>query len=82
MPTNAPRRSIDRSWLWAGLLAALAVVSVAVRSQVGPGFHLGDIAALALMASSTFIILISQHHAQQAAQDEDGLTRRATSAAP
>ena len=41
-----------------------------MRSQVGLGYHLGDVAALALMASSTFVILISQRHAQQAAEDE------------
>jgi hypothetical protein len=73
MPTEIARNSTGNRWLWAGLLAALAVVALATRSQLGAGYHLGDIAALALMGSATFVILISQHHARQAAQDEDGL---------
>ena len=70
MQANISRRTTGSRWLWAGLLAALAAVAIVMRSQVGPGYHLGDIAALALMASATFVIVISQHHARQAAQDE------------
>ncbi|WP_165982332.1 LPXTG cell wall anchor domain-containing protein [Dankookia rubra] len=49
-----------RLWLWAGLLAVLAGLAVVARMQVGIGYHFGDVAALALMASATFIILINQ----------------------
>ena len=53
-------RSTSRLWLWAALLAGLAGLAVLARAKVGLGYHLGDIAALALMASATFIILINQ----------------------
>lgn len=57
-------------WLWAGLLAALAAIAVFARSRVGVGYHLGDVAALALMASASFLILINQRGMPQAAESE------------
>ncbi|WP_431271711.1 hypothetical protein [Dankookia sp. P2] len=63
--------STGRLWLWAGLLAVLAGLAVLARAQVGLGYHLGDVAALALMASATFVILINQRDMPVAAEAED-----------
>jgi hypothetical protein len=59
MPTRVPQPT-STLWLWAGLTVVLAALAVFLRSRVGVGYHLGDLAALALMASATFVILISQ----------------------
>ena len=45
-------------------------LAVFARSQVGLGYHLGDVAALALMASATFIILINQRSMPAQAEAE------------
>ena len=63
--------STGRMWLWAGLLAVLAGLAMVARAQVGLGYHLGDVAALALMASTTFIILINQRGTPAPAEAED-----------
>ncbi|MDO9708679.1 hypothetical protein [Paracraurococcus lichenis] len=59
-------------WLWAGLMAGLAAVAAMARARIGLGYHLGDLAALALMASATFVIMISQRHGPQPGAEEDG----------
>lgn len=60
-----------RLWLWAALLAILAGVAAIARARVGLGYHLGDVSALALMASATFIILINQRDMPASAETED-----------
>ena len=72
-PSTAPSTGapIGRLWLWAGLLAVLAGLAVIARARVGIGYHLGDVAALALMASATFIILINQRGMPAQAATED-----------
>ena len=71
-PLHAAGRSpvSRRYWLWAAVMAVLAAAAAFARSQLGAGWHLGDLVAIALMVSATFIILISQHHARQAAEDD------------
>lgn len=62
-PVKAPHqaaRPTAHLWLWAALLALLAGIATVARAKVGIGYHLGDLAALALMASACFLILINQ----------------------
>jgi hypothetical protein len=60
-----------RMWLWAALLAVVAGVAAFARSRVGIGYHLGDVVALALMASATVLILINQRGMPAQAEAED-----------
>jgi drug/metabolite transporter (DMT)-like permease len=71
MPQQTAARSTARLWLWAALLALLAGLSVVARARVGTGYHLGDLAALALMASASFVILINQRSMPARAEAED-----------
>lgn len=64
-------KPITRLWLWAGLLAILAGIAAYARTKVGLGYHLGDLTALALMASACFLILINQRGMPAQAETED-----------
>ena len=66
--SDAPPRRTSHSGLW--LWAALAALAVFARSRVGVGYHPGNVAALALMASASFLILINQRGMPQAAESE------------
>jgi hypothetical protein len=71
MPQQNAAHPVSRLWLWAALLAFVAGLAVVARAKVGIGYHLGDIAALALMASATFIILINQRSMPARSEAED-----------
>src|SRR4051794_32180935 len=47
-------------WLWAGIMAVIALVAWLLRETIGTGYHLGDITALALMIVGMLVILQSQ----------------------
>ncbi|MCB4823284.1 hypothetical protein [Roseicella aerolata] len=69
MPRRLKARIADNLWLWTGIMAAIAALAFYGRSRIGTGYHLGDVAALALMVAGTCLILISQRHGPPAAEE-------------
>jgi hypothetical protein len=60
----------DNLWLWACIMAAVAAIAAYARTRIGLGYHLGDLAAIALMVGATLLILISQRRATRDMEDE------------
>ena len=57
-------------WPWTIGMAVLGALAIFGREQLGTGYHLGDLAALAFMVAASCLIVISQRGAPRPDETE------------